>query len=338
MKTIKKIAPIYLVAEVRSKAFAIIMCIFVPIMVLVGLFMVYDGFFSSGSTNDGLIGLLGFIFFGGWGFNLLKGGDYKPQKSFYFKRFSKEKLKKYNVWGTLISLVVFVLIMFIQPEAGIKNIGYLIAGLSACYYMNKSIKVHEDVDYVANTQLADLIGLEIDEKVNASYQNFDSSDSSSIQKNSNILLVSDRKIFFAYYNGDSWFTITKKLEDIEKIGCLGHDDSKIYLKLVFTDKTKIGLRLDLYDKITSNPYLFIKRFLDTLDAYLLGYSISNRNSRRRVSIDTTPQTQHDTPQSSEAKEKVSAEATAVRQIEISDSIINEIKHGAKVEQGRTIEL
>lgn len=338
MKKIKKIAPIHLVAEARGKAMLVFAIVVLPLSVIIGILMTIVSF-SKGSTSDGLMGLLCGSFFGGILFYLIKGGEYKPQKSFFLYRFTKEKLKRFNVWMILISLAVFALAMFLQPKTGIKNVGYLIAGLSFYYYMNKSIKVHDDVDYVANMQFADLIGLEVDEKINASYQNFDPSDRNSIQENSNIFLVSNRKLFFAFYNGTNWLTTTKKIEEIEKIGVSDNaNEGKSYLKLVFDDGTKIGLRMCLYDKLTSNPYLFVKQFLETLDAYLLGYTISNRSDRRRVSVDTKSISQDSPKQSTDINEETVDSPSQTRKIDINESILKDIKQGVSVEPGRTIEL
>jgi len=338
MEKIKKIAPIHMLAETRGKAFALFMYIAIPLFLLVGLFMVYHSFINTGNTFDGVTGLLCFVFFGGGGLFMCKGGEYKPKKSFFFYRLTKEGLKKYIIWGAIIFIALILLMLIIDPSKVLKyGVGYGISAIITFYYMNKSIIVHEDVDYVANTQLSALMGLEVDEKINASYQNFDSSKSLDVQENSNIFLVSDKKIFFAYYNGNNWLTTIKKLGDIQKIGIMnyGNDGTSTYMKLVFADETEVGLRLSLYDKLTSNPNLFVKRFLDTLDAYLLGYSIV-RNSRRRVSVDASPQIQQESSQSYNTAEEVGSSVT--RQIDIDDTILNNLRDATPIESGRTLEL
>lgn len=341
MKTIKKIAAIHMVAETRGKAMSLFMKVGLPLFVFFSFLMMLISF-SEGSTSDGVIGLLGVIFFGAGGLYLFKGGNYIPQKTFFFYRLTKDGLKKYCKWGIIIAIAYGVFILIIDPLHFLKDFaGYLIPFFVAVYYLNKSIMVHEDVDYVTNTQFADLIGFEVDEKINASYQNFDASKTSSIRKDSSILLVSNRKLFFAFYDGTNWLTTIKKFEDIEKIGCMnyGDDGTNTYLKIVFADDTIIGLRLIMYNNLTSNPNLFVKRFLESIDAYLLGYSISNRNNRRRVSVDTTSQVQHDEPiQTSDTIENTKTKAPVTRRIDISESIINDIKQGVIVEPGRTIEL
>ena len=339
MNSISKIPLVSVMFESIGKVKTLFVCFVLLATILACIFIAFNSFFISGSINDGIIALVIVVLLSGLAFFLFNGGEYKPQKSFFLYRFTKEKLKRFNVWTIMISLAVFALAIFLQPKIGIKSVGYLIAGLSFYYYMNKSIIVHDDVDFVANMQFADLIGLEVDERINASYQNFDPTDKTSIQENSNIFLVSNRKLFFAFYNGTNWLTTTKKIEDIEKIGVSANDnEGKSYLKLVFVDGTKIGLRMCLYDKLTSNPHLFIKQFLETIDAYLLGYTISNRSDRRRVSVGTKPISQDSPKKSTDVIEKKKDNSSHSRKIDISNSIIQDIKKGVIVEPGRTIEL
>lgn len=338
MEKIKKIAPIHMLSETRGKGFALFVYIMLPLFTLGCLFMAYYSLIKTETTIDVVIGLLGFVFFGGGGLFMCKGGEYKPKKSFFFYRLTKDGLKKYIIWGVIIFIAFLLLMMIIDPGNILKyGAGYGVSAIIALYYMNKSIIVHEDVDYVANTQLSALMELEVDEKINASYQNFDSSERSDVKENSNIFLVSDKKIFFAYYNGNNWLTTIKKLGDVKKIGLMnyGDDGTSTYLKLVFADETIVGLRLNLYDKLTSNPNLFIKRFLDTFDAYLLGYSIG-RVSRRRVSVDASSQIQQESSQSYNTTEEVGSSVT--RQIDIDDTILNNLRDATPIESGRTLEF
>lgn len=342
MKKIKKIAKIHLVAEAQGEGISLL----VKIVLLAFAFFVFFGFLgmlsslSKGLTSDFVMGLTGITFFGiGLWLYYCKGGNYVPQKTFFLYRLTKERLKNFYIGSLVICIVICGLILMIDPRKFLQCVGPLISFIFIVYYMNKSIQIHDDVDYVANAQFADLMGLEVDEKINASYQNFNSSENSIIKKNSNILLVSDRKIFFAYFNGYKWVSTIKKLEEIEKIGFIsaGGHGTVTYWKVIFYDGTKIGLRLSLLDKLTSNPNLFIKQFLETIDAYLLGYSKNKRNSRRRVSLDNTSPMNHDTEQPHRSK-NISTETPVTREIDISESILNDIKQGIVIEPGRSIEL
>jgi hypothetical protein len=338
MKIIKIISAIHLIAEREGKTFALFVKVALPLGMFICFLLMLIAFFT-GSTSDGVIGLLGVFFFGGGGVYLCKGGKYVPQKTFFLYRLTKEGAKKYYKWMLISTIIFCVVILMIDPHKFLNCLFPLITYVLFVYYMNKTIQVHEDVDYVANAQFANFIGLEVDEKINASYQNFNSSKSSKIKKNSNIILVSDRKLFFAYFNGNKWVSTIRKLEEIEKIGIYGGVNSALtYWTVIFTDGTKIGLTLFLLDKLTSKPNLFIKRFLETIDAYLLGYSTNTRNSRRRVSIDNTAQVKSDAAQPPETRKNITAEAPVTRKIDISDSILNDIKQGVSVEPGRNIEL
>ena len=49
-------------------------------------------------------------------------------------------------------------------------------------------------------------------------------------------------------------TLNKLLSEIVKIG-IARNDVNSYLKLVFADNTSLGLRLDLYEKITTTLFI-----------------------------------------------------------------------------------
>ena len=261
-------------------------------------------------------------------FVLLGGGEYEPEQSFYLWRLSKEDLLKIKMYFTIGGIVIFILISVIDFK--VQNILYLISALAAFYYINKSFKYHEDVDFVTNNEVSDLLGMEIDEKVQASYQNFSSK---SIKEGSNMMLLTDKKLLFAFFDGGKWSFINKKLQDICKIGRINTDgilnltSTSSFLYVVFSDGTNIGLHMDLYDKITSNPDLFFKKFLTTFDAIKLGKTDEKIKSRRRISV-------------SEPKSSVSdnREGIDVRTIDISDTILGNLSNATPIESGRTLEF
>ena len=86
--------------------------------------------------------------------------------------------------------------------------------------------------------------------------------------------------------------------------------------------------MNLYDKLTSNPDLFFKKFLTTLDAVVLGKTDEKIASRRRVSVNNEPK-----PSVSENNEGVD-----VRTIDISDTIISNLRDATPIESGRTLEF
>ena len=262
-------------------------------------------------------------------FVLLGGGKYEPEQSFYLWRLAKEDLLKIKMYFTIGGVLIFILISVIDFK--VQNILYLLSALAAFYYINKSFKYHEDVDFVTNNEVSDLLGMEIDEKVQASYQNFSSE---SIKEGSNMMLLTDKKLLFAFFDGKKWSLINKKLEDICKIGRINTDgilnltSTSSFLYVVFSDGTNIGLHMDLCDKITSNPDLFFKKLLTTLDAVLLGKTEEKILSRRRVSVNNEP-----TPSVS-----VNNESTDVRTIDITDTVLGNLRNATPVEAGRTLEF
>ena len=84
--------------------------------------------------------------------------------------------------------------------------------------------------------------------------------------------------------------------------------------------------MNLGDKLTSNPDLFFKKFLMTLDDYLLGRNIERTVSRRRISV------------GSEKKEEVTETVPRGRSIDISSTVLNMMKDAIPVAEKRNIEL
>lgn len=321
MRQIEKLPQIKIISEYRGSSFVYLIYIGIPIFAIAGLFMAYNGL-NDGKFINIFYGLLSILFFGAVGVSVFKGGVYEPEKTFFMERMNKEKLNKYIIYSA-IAMILFCLICFLL-DGKFGVIGGTIVGFIGLYNWSKSIKFHEDVDYEANEFIADLIGLSVDEKIVASYQNFDSSKSNR-KKNNNLIVVTNRKIFFAVYSGTNWMTLNKLLSEIVKIG-IARNDVNSYLKLVFADNTSLGLRLDLYEKITTTPQLFVKQFLSTLDASLLGYDIVSNNNRRRVSI------------SNENSTLANNFGTQTRSIEINPTLVNELKSSEEIKSGRILEI
>lgn len=323
MRQIEKLPQIKMISEYRGSSFVYLIYLGIPIFIIVGLFMVYDGLVNEKYINI-FYGAMCVMFLGAVGVAVFKGGVYEPEKSFFFERMDKEKLKKFIKYSA-IAIAAFCLIVFLlDGKQGKNSIGYLVAGFIGLYYWSKSIKFHEDIDYEANEFIADLIGINVDEKIFASYQNFDSSKVNR-KKKDNLIVVTNRKIFFAVYNGTNWMTLNKLLSEVEKIG-IARNDVNSYLKVVFTDNTSLGLRLDLYEKITTTPQLFVKQFLSTLDASLLGYDVVSNNSRRRVSV------------SNENIAETYKSVNQSRNIELNPTLVSELKASEEIKSGRILEI
>ena len=261
---------------------------------------------------------------------LFSGGKYKPEKSFFFWRLSKEKMSKLYKYYTIGGVIIIVLISLFEFK--VQSVFCLIAVLIALYAAQKSFAVHEDVDFVANMEVSDLLGMEVDEKIQASYLNFNTSNKPS--DGSNIMLLTDKKLLFAFYDGSKWSLMNKFLKDIAKIGRINTDgiinltSSSSCLYIEFIDNTNLSLHMNLYDKLTSNPDLFFKKFLITLDAVVLGKTDEKIASRRRVSVNNVPK----------SSVNVNDEGVEVRKLDISDTILGNLRDATPIEPGRTLEF
>ena len=306
-----------MMGESKGALMNVLMWVALPIFLLVSIFMLFGG-----NGFERIVGGLAFLFSGAVAITVFSGGNYKPEKSFFFYRLSKKKMRMINLYGG-IAAILFIIVLAI-----LYGLRYGLYGLTlpfVIYYINKSYQFHEDVDYVTNMEVSELLGMEVDEKILASYQNYDSSDV--IKPGSNMMLVSDKKVIFAIKKDFNWEIVNKKINDIVKIGHGTYDD-KTYLKLVFSDKTTIGLHMGLYDKFTSNPSLFFRKFLIILDAALLSKTDERIASRRRVSVNNEPK-----PSVSSNDEDID-----VRTIDLSETILNNLRNATIVEPGRTLDF
>jgi len=314
--------------EMGHKSFNTLFYFVFPMFIIVFIFMLFEAIKSNNLKNI-LISSLGLIFFGGGGvflfFKMSKGGDYIPGKTFSEFRYSKEKIKKQIVIGIIIIILLIIPISFlIFKHNYLFIVGTSISAFYGLYYFYKSTKFHEDIDYESNEFISDLIGISIDEKITASYQNFDSTQYKR-KKNDNLIVVTNRKIFFAYFNGINWTSLNKLFSEVEKIG-VAQNEYNSYLKLIFSDNTSLGLKLELFEKITTTPQLFVKQFLNTLDIFLLGNNVVGKNSRRRVTISNY--------NSSETKNS----SYKTRSIELNPTLVNELKTSEEIKPGRILEI
>ena len=211
--------------------------------------------------------------------------------------------------------------------------GYAFSGIIGLvyymYYNNKSFKVHEDIDFVSSEEMERIIGAEIGEKIQATYQNFDSSVQGKLEDDSNLMILSDKKIFFSYIEKGEWLFIKKNINEVVKIGIFeDSNNNKIYLRILFSDNTDLMLHLETYGKTTSNALLFIRKLLVVLDAVILGTVDEKITSRRRVSVNQ--ETKPIESQKSENKE--------VRRLDLSEDMIEKLRNATPVESGRVLEF
>ena len=182
--------------------------------------------------------------------------------------------------------------------------------------------------------MEDLIGMDIDEKVCASYQNFDGENNTNA-KGDNLLVVTNRKIFYAVHNGNVWMILKRSFEDLIKIGYYNGNSSgseSIFL-IKFKDATSIKVKMDVLDKPTSNPNLFFKQFLNVLDAYVSGYDIVKNNSRRRVTIERSSIENSQSEISNQTND-----GTRRINLDLNEGIVSQMKIGESLCGNRTLEL
>jgi len=254
-------------------------------------------------------------------FFLTKHRSYRPGKSFPKYRMKKDNIKKVSYIGFTI-VALFSLIAFFIIGFDLRVVIVFLGAIYGIYYTSKSYSVHEDVDFAVNNEVSELLGFEVDEKVQASYQDNDAN---------RILLVTNRKIYYVFEKEKQRNLVIKTLNEIKKIGKLssmnGSDGFTLYL--VFSDKTKMAIEMDLGDKLTSNPDLFFKKFLEVLDDYLLDRTVQSPVSRRRITIKKE--------NTDEEKSIETDIQSSGRTIDISSSVQNAIKEAIPVND-RNIEL
>lgn len=331
MKTIYVIKQSELMSAVKGK-FKTFMLLYlgIPVLILLSLLTfigVDDPFIKA-------IGLSGVLFFGFGGWILLRGDqEYKPGKTFPFLRNSKEKIRVLTFYvgiAAIIIICLYFLLSFLSDSESLSIASRCLIAIPIIsffiYYTNKSFDVHEDVDFVSSSILESIIGTENDEKIQATYQNFDSSIDDSLQDGCNILLTTDKKVYFAYYKSGVWSYVNKKIDEIKRLGYMGTEE-EIYFVLEFLDSTKIIAHMDIMGKATNNTTLFLKKFLEVLDSVVLGTVDKKISSRRRISVNG------DKP--SNNYEKSPSEG---RKLDISNTVADGLKNAVPVESGRILEF
>lgn len=280
---------------------------------------------------------------------MLIWGKYKVGRSFSFQRMSKKQIKYKNLIYILIIFLLFLLFLWLLNQVAITNgrhinidktIGliprflylFIIPAIIGIWI---SIKMHEDVDYAANQSFEDFLHLEIDEKVTASYQNFDGTETK-YKKGNRLLIVTSRKFFFAYYSKKKWRSLIQRIDDISGIairkGLFTGWGTSRYLRIKFEDGTSLGLWLDTKKKQSANPDLFLQRLLKTIDANLTGRGMETIATPRRRRTEVNPLPTTDNPN------KIKFEGKKERTLDFSPDVINDIKQAESFPIGRAIEL
>jgi hypothetical protein len=332
MKQIKLIPQVSVISNLYPKwvkpiIYLILVCFLGVIFFVSDIFIdIYDNDNVNFKTKLNLfisliITLVLFVFAS---FNLFKGGVYVPRKSFLIERINKKKLNKYVIVLASFYLIFTLWDLYSMNWRILKRIGSYIFTFIGFYYVLKSIKYHENVDYSANQSMMELFGIPIDEVITASYQNFDAT-KSQFSKGDFIVVVTVRRIYYAHYDGNKLYSSTKYLEEINAIG-ISRKLEESYLKLVFEDRSEIGIRLNVLDKTTTAPQLFIQQLINTLDALLLGFDVVSSVNRRRVTI------------SSESTSVANDSLNQTRCIELNPTLVSEFKTSEEIKSGRILEI
>ncbi len=318
--------------DFRSLYFSALFVLILGVSIFYFLFKDEDGNFLV--ALSGIISfVLGIIML----YILHKGETtYVPGKTYKLLRLKKEGLKKMAIWSFVLCGILYII--FAICMSWLYSLGFIITlffFLLVIYSFIKSIEVHENVDYVTNQAIEKMLGVDIDEKIYASYQNFDNTRNKP-QKGDNLIVMTNKKIFYTTYNGNTWMILKRQFKDLNKIGYSGYYDAECFLFLEFADSSSICLRMDAMGKLTSNPNLFMKQFINMLDAYVLGNDMIKTQTRRRVIANVSS----DEFVKCEKLETISSVNNSTRKInlEIDDDLVAQIKIGEEIGYGRRLEL
>lgn len=316
--------------ETKGKRVGLAVLASFPIFVFGGIGMFFEGL-QSGKNVQAAMGLFGTLFFGLGASLSLPQKKYIPEKSFIGYRSKQDRAQKMVKYGYLILAAIVIIFAILLPEMRLKSFIYGLSGLLAIYTLSKSLKFHEDVDFSANEYLSYSLGIKIGEKVLASYQNFDAND---IKKGSNAFAATATKLVIASFDGQFWKKLSRDLNQITCLGIIADQNQNYFVKLHFNDGTEALLCIGLYDKLTSSPILVIKRFLEAIDASILGgATVLKSNQRRRVMADSASTKVAPIPSETIPVPKVSA-----RNIELTPAILDGIRNAPEVTPGRKLEL
>lgn len=313
----------------KGKIIGIVILAFLPVFIVAGAWMFLEGL-QSGQYRQAAMGVISFIFFGAGGVLFIPATTYIPGKTFKLYRNKKFITQKAVNYGYGICVLIFAGLAALAPEDAIKSIGYGLAAIYGLYIFSKSLKFHEDVDFSTNEYLATALGFPAGEKILVSYQNFDSDD---IKMGSNAFAATATKLVVASFDGQGWVKLSRELSQISGIGICGNESQSYFVKLQFNDGTDVLLCIGLYEKLTSNPVLVVRKLLETIDASLLsGSGAPQPAQRRRVVVHSG------TPASISKDTASEAEMAPMRNIEVAPAVLAAIQNAEEVAPGRRLEL
>lgn len=305
---------------------------FLPVFIIGGAWVFLEGL-QSGQTRKAALGLICVIFFGLGIVLLAPSKQYIPGKTFQAYRNKNLHTQKAVKYGYAILVIFCAIFAILVPEHMVKTLGYGVVAIIGIYTYSKSLKFHADIDFSTNEYLTTALGFAPGEKILVSYQNFESGE---VYAGSNAFAATATKLIAASFDGDQWIKLSRDMNQISRIGIIGDESQNYFVKLQFTDGTDALLCVGLFEKLTSNPTLTIKRLLEAIDASLLGAGGAAQTAqRRRVVVNSgapISTSEHIAP------EAALASGAPARNIEVAPDVLSDIKAAVDIPPGRRLEL
>lgn len=316
----------------KGKVVGGILLAFLPVFILVSVLMLIEGL-GSGQVRQVVVALFGLLFFGACALLMLPSVKYVPGKTFWFYR--NKKLSTQWAIKCSCGVMVLVVVAFVALES--EQVVYAmvlgLSGLVSYYFLSKSLKFHADVDFSASEYLAAAMGFSVGEKILVSYQNFDAG---KVKAGSNAFAATATNLIVASFDGRVWRKLSRDLSQVSHIGIIRNDTQSYVVKLQFNDGSDALLSIGLYEKLTSNPVLVVRKLLESIDASLLGDRGATPVARRgRVVVESG------VPVSSShvaATETTLASTATTRNIEFTPDMLTALQNAEEVAPGRRLEL
>jgi hypothetical protein len=316
----------------KGKASGLAVLASLPAFIVTGAWMFLEGL-QNGQKRQAAMGLICLVFFSVCAVLFAPSRKYIPGKTFRGYRNKKLSTKKAINYGYGIIAFIVVAFVVLAPEHALSAIFYGVGGIFSLYVLSKSLKFHADIDHSTNEYLATALGIPAGEKVLASYQNFDADE---FDVGSNAFAATATKLIVASFDGYGWGKLSRDLNQVSRIGIIGDENKNYFVKLQFNDGGDVLLRIGLYEKLTSNPILVIRRLLETIDASLLcGSGASQTVQRRRVVANSGTPT---AVTKNVAPEATRASVAPIRNIEVASDVLVAIQNAEEVVPGRRLEL
>lgn len=274
---IKTIPMWKMLMETKGKAAGLALLVLLPVIIVACAWLFFDGL-QSGQKHQAAMGLIGLVFFSVCALGFAPAKKYIPGKTFKFyrdKRLSTQKAINYGY-----GLIAFIIVVYWVLEAGdaARGVAFGLLGILSLYFYSKSLKFHADIDFSTNEYLATALGFSVGEKILLSYQDFYADE---IEAGCNAFAATATKLIVASFDGVAWKKLSRDLDQVSHIGIIGDEDQRYFVKLQFSDGADVFLCVGLYEKLTSNPVLVIRKLLEMIDASLLGGSGATQTAPRR---------------------------------------------------------